>query len=210
MQSVRSPASISDSFERGQRALDVAVAILMLVVCCPVFVLIAALVKITSHGPVLFRAERVGRGGRPFRLVKFRTMYVNADTAGPGITRACDPRVTSLGRWLRKFKLDELPQLLNVLKGELSLVGPRPEDPRYVVRYTPEQLRVLSVRPGITSIASVRYRHEGSLLSGPDWEAKYVNVVMQDKLRLELEYLDRRTLGSDIGVMWQTLLVLFR
>ncbi len=210
MPSVPSRFCSSGNFERRQRALDLAVSIPLLVLCSPLFVLVAALVKVTSRGPVLYRAERVGQVGRTFRLLKFRSMRVGADLGGPGITRAGDPRVTPVGRLLRRLKLDELPQLVNVLRGELSLVGPRPEDPRYVDRYTPEQRQVLSVRPGITSMASVRYRNEESMLAGPDWEATYLSVLMPNKLNIELDYLKRRSLMSDLRVIWKTFLSLWK
>ena len=136
----------------------------------------------------------------------------------PGITGASDSRITRVGRWLRRLKLDELPQLINVLKGEMSLVlseaeglvGPRPEDPRYVALYTPEQRRVLAVPPGITSPASIRYRSEEQMLTGPDWESQYVNVILPDKLRIELEYLQHRTFFSDLRIILETVLALFR
>lgn len=137
-------------------------------------------------------------------------MVADAEQSGPGITAAGDSRVTRLGRLLRRFKLDELPQLLNVLKGEMSLVGPRPEDPRYVAHYTPEQRRVLSVRPGITGAASVRYRHEEVLLRGPDWETVYLTVIMPDKLKIDLAYIGHWSFGSDLKVLVQTGAALYR
>jgi lipopolysaccharide/colanic/teichoic acid biosynthesis glycosyltransferase len=153
---------------------------------------------------------RVGRHGVPFKLYKFRSMVVNADKIGAGITTAHDPRITPIGRFLRRTKLDELPQLINVLRGEMSLVGPRPEDPRYVALYTEEQRRVLRARPGMTSLASVRYRNEQALLSGDDWETRYIQQIMPDKLAIDLQYIERATLLSDLGVLWQTFLALFR
>jgi lipopolysaccharide/colanic/teichoic acid biosynthesis glycosyltransferase len=186
------------------RWVDVPVAAVALVVLAPFFLIIAVAIRLTSPGPVFYRAERVGQGGRPFRLFKFRSMVVNAAQLGPGITTAADRRVTPLGQWLRQTKLDELPQLLNVVLGDMNLIGPRPEDPRYVARYTPEQRAVLQARPGMTSPASVRYRAEEQLLTGADWETTYLTVILPDKLRLELEYLRRRTLWSDLGLLWQT------
>ena len=137
-------------------------------------------------------------------------MTEGADQAGPKITAQGDRRVTPVGRWLRILKLDELPQLINVLKGEMSIVGPRPEDPHYVSFYTPEQKRVLSVTPGITSAASICYRHEEQLLASQDWEETYINHVLPDKLRLELEYLETSSFISDLGIIWGTFLALFR
>ena len=193
-----------------QRTIDLVAAALGLVALSPLFLVIAVTIKLTSPGPVLHRAQRVGKDGAPFTLFKFRSMRAGAAGAGPGITRSGDDRITGVGRWLRRSKIDELPQLLNVFRGEMSLVGPRPEDPRYVALYSPEQRRVLSARPGITSAASVQYRHEEALLTGDDWEKQYVNEVMPAKLRIDLDYLNRRTTISDMGVLWQTVLALFR
>ena len=171
----------------------------------PLFCWIALWIKLTSPGPVFYRAMRVGQDGRSFRLYKFRSMIVGTDRQGPCITATGDPRITRVGRFLRRAKLDELPQLLNVLKGEMSLVGPRPEDPRYVALYTPEQRRVLAVRPGITSAASLAFRHEEQLLAGEDWETHYRARVLPDKLALDLAYLARRTLLSDFALILRTL-----
>lgn len=193
-----------------QRTIDLVAAILGLVALSPLFLVIAAMIKLSSPGPVFHRANRVGKDGVSFTLLKFRSMRADAAAAGPGITRSGDDRITGVGRWLRRSKVDELPQLLNVFRGEMSLVGPRPEDPRYVALYSPEQRRVLSARPGITSAASVQYRHEEALLTGDEWEKKYVSEVMPAKLRIDMDYLDRRTTISDLGVLWQTFLALFR
>lgn len=193
-----------------KRLFDVLVSAVALLLLSPVFLVVAIAIKISSPGPVFYRAVRVGQHGVPFKLYKFRSMVVNADKIGAGITTAHDPRITPIGRFLRRTKLDELPQLINVLRGEMSLVGPRPEDPRYVALYTEEQRRVLRVRPGMTSLASVRYRHEQALLSGADWETQYIQRIMPDKLAIDLEYLERATLLSDLGVLWQTFIALFR
>jgi lipopolysaccharide/colanic/teichoic acid biosynthesis glycosyltransferase len=176
----------------------------------PLFVLIALVIKLDSPGPLFFRGQRVGKDGRLFRIVKFRSMRADAARSGPGITAAGDVRTTRVGRVLRQTKLDELPQLVNIVRGEMSLVGPRPEDPRYVALYTPDQRRVLSVRPGVTSLASVRYRHEEQLLSQDDLETMYTSVVMPAKLGIELDYLDRQTFWRDLGVLALTLASLFR
>ena len=192
------------------RLIDLAASLVGLILLGPFLALVALLIKADSPGPVFYRARRVGKDGRPFRLYKFRTMVVDADVRGPGITTAGDSRITRVGRLLRRSKIDELPQLINVLEGEMSLVGPRPEDPRYVALYTPEQRRVLAVRPGITSPASLRYRHEERLLDGPDWRQVYVEQVMPHKLQIELDYLAHRTAWSDLGILLRTLLALFR
>jgi len=190
------------------RAFDLLISGAGLLILIPLFALIAAGIKLDSSGPVFYRALRVGRDGAPFRMFKFRTMVTGADRSGPGITVSGDARVTDFGRFLRSARLDELPQLLNVLRGEMALVGPRPEDPRYVALYSPEQRAVLRVRPGITSPASLRFRDEVTLLTGDDWERTYVERIMPDKLAVELDYLNRRTARSDLAILWQTLVAL--
>ncbi len=193
-----------------KRAFDIVCSAVGLTVLSPALLLIALAIRLNSPGPALYRAKRVGRGGRHFTLYKFRSMVANADKAGPGITAAGDARITSVGRVLRRTKLDEWPQLINVLRGDMSLVGPRPEDPRYVALYTPEQRAVLSVRPGITSLASVRYRHEEALLTGADWETRYTQEVMPTKLALDLEYVRNASLWLDLVILWRTFRALFR
>jgi lipopolysaccharide/colanic/teichoic acid biosynthesis glycosyltransferase len=187
-----------------RRLLDVAVSAVGLVALSPLLAIVALLVKVTSKGPAFHRGERVGLYGRPFRIVKFRSMVAGAAQTGPGITHAADARVTPFGGFLRRFKIDELPQLWNVLLGDMALVGPRPEDPRYMALYTEEQRQLLRVRPGLTSAASLRYADEEALLSGPDWETRYVSEILPEKLRLELEYSRRRSLASDIAVVAST------
>lgn len=193
-----------------KRLFDLFASGLGLLVLSPLFALIALLVRLSSPGPIFYRARRVGRGGREFTLYKFRSMVANADRQGPGITAAGDPRVTPIGHVLRRTKLDELPQLWNVLHGDMSLVGPRPEDPRYVALYTPEQRRVLDVRPGITSLASIEYRNEEAILRGPDWEQRYIREVMPAKLAIDLRYVQQATLLTDLLIILRTLLALFR
>jgi lipopolysaccharide/colanic/teichoic acid biosynthesis glycosyltransferase len=179
----------------------------------PVFLALAAAIRLGSGSPVLYAQERVGRGGKPFLLYKFRSMREGADRAGALVTGAGDPRVTPLGRLLRRTKLDELPQLWNVLRGDMSLVGPRPEVARYVVHYAPEQRRVLAVRPGLTDPATLRYRDEEALLAripAPEREAFYLREVMPRKLALNLEYLARSGFWSDLGVLLRTVRALGR
>jgi lipopolysaccharide/colanic/teichoic acid biosynthesis glycosyltransferase len=189
----------------GKRALDLAVSFAGLLLAAPVLLVIAVLVKSTSPGPVLYWQERVGLGGQLFRVVKFRTMCRDADRHGLAITAARDPRVTVAGSWLRRLKLDELPQLWNVLKGEMSLVGPRPEVPHYVQSYSPAHRRVLSVRPGITDLASIAYRREDELLvAHADVDRYYREVVLPDKLNLNLEYLDRMSFVYDLLLLIRT------
>lgn len=193
-----------------KRAFDCICAIVGLAILTPFFAVIALAIKLDSPGAIFFRGERVGLRGKPFRIFKFRTMVADAAQRGPGITAQGDARVTRVGRLLRNCKIDELPQLFNVVRGEMSLVGPRPEDPRYVARYTSEQRRVLQVRPGITSPATLRYRHEERWLQGEDWETVYVNELMPRKLAIELEYLDTRSWSTDLRIILQTLLAIFR
>jgi lipopolysaccharide/colanic/teichoic acid biosynthesis glycosyltransferase len=194
--------------EAGRRGVDILASALGLVLTSPVMAVIGLLVKVGSPGPVFHVSERVGAQGRVFRLYKFRTMSVGSDRVGPAITTAGDLRVTRTGHLLRRTKLDELPQLLNVLKGDMSLVGPRPEDPRYVRLYTPAQREVLKVRPGLTGAASLAYRDEAAVLAGPDWEQRYINEIMPRKLSIELDYLARRTLIRDLELAVRTLLLM--
>lgn len=190
-----------------QRAFDVAVSLIALLVLSPLLALIAIAVKLTSSGPVLYRGPRAGRDGVPFAILKFRTMRTG--TAGPAITRGHDSRVTAAGRVLRRWKLDELPQLINVVRGEMSLAGPRPEAPEYVALYSDDERRVLRVRPGITSPASLLYRDEESLLGGDDWHERYVGGIMREKLRVDLVWLERRTFVSDLGLLVRSVLAIF-
>ncbi len=191
----------------SKRILDIACAGLGLLLLLPLFGLVALAVVATSRGPVFFRQERVGRSGRSFTILKFRTMVPRAEALGRQITAAGDSRVTKVGKLLRASKLDEIPQLINVLRGEMSLVGPRPEVPRYVALYTEHQRRVLNVTPGITDWASITYRHESELLAqAPDPEAMYVQEIMPHKIALNLAYLaKRRGVASDVAVVLRTL-----
>lgn len=198
-----SPHIVDDTW---QRLFDIVAAGAGLLLFSPLLLVVALWVKLDSPGPVFYRALRVGRGGIPFRLFKFRSMVADADRRGPGITTSGDNRVTRSGRWLRRTKVDELPQLLNVLCGEMSLVGPRPEDPRYVAHYTPEQRQILAYRPGITSAASLAYRHEETLLTGPNWEKLYLQQVMPAKLAVDLEYMAQRSLYTDLQLILRTVL----
>ncbi|MBN1680620.1 MAG: sugar transferase [Anaerolineae bacterium] len=187
-----------------KRGFDVVISAVGLVLLSPLLLTIALFIRSGSPGPVLYRARRVGRFGHEFYLYKFRSMVVDADRKGPGITLANDQRITPVGRMLRPTRLDELPQLFNVLRGEMSLVGPRPEDPRYVALYTPEQREVLNVRPGITGLAALEYRHEAALLTGLDWETRYINEIMPAKLAIDLEYVQHATLWQDIRIICRT------
>lgn len=195
-----------------KRVFDLFWVILGLAVIWPLFVLVALLIKLGDRGPVSFRQQRIGYKGQPFHIRKFRTMVLNAEQLGTPLTVGQrDPRITPIGYWLRRFKLDELPQLLNVLAGEMSLVGPRPEVPRYVALYTPEQRLVLGLVPGITDPASIEYRHESAMLAAvPDPEQTYVKEIMPVKIRINLEYATTSTLSSDFAVIVKTLSCAFR
>jgi len=185
-----------------KRAFDVSCAAIGLVLSSP-FVLAAAIaIQLDSPGPALYKGERVGRDGRPFRMLKLRSMV--SDGVGPSVTVAADPRVTRVGRFLRRSKLDELPQLVNVLRGEMSLVGPRPEHADYVKLYTPEQKRVLSMRPGITGPAALAFVDEEAMLSGAHAETIYEREVMPRKLALDLEYVDHHSFGGDLRILGRT------
>jgi lipopolysaccharide/colanic/teichoic acid biosynthesis glycosyltransferase len=192
-----------------RRAFDVLAALLGLVVLLPLFLVVAVIILIDRKGPVFYSARRVGRHGRIFHLYKFRTMIPDADKMGAGITSADDFRVTPVGRVLRHYKLDEFPQLLNVIKGDMSLVGPRPEDPRYIRLYTQAQQSIFNVRPGLTSPASLLYKDEASLLQGPDWEDRYINEVMPAKLQIDLNYFRDNTFSNDICVITRTITKIF-
>lgn len=190
----------------AKRAFDLFWSILGLVVLSPLLLLVALLVKVEDGGPIFFRQVRIGRGGRPFRIWKFRTMVVDAEHRGRALTVGEDSRITRIGRHLRSTKLDEFPQLLNVVAGEMSLVGPRPEVPRYVERYSEAQRAILGLRPGITDLASIKYRHESELLGqAEDPEATYVNEVLPDKIRINLAYAAGAGVGSDFLVILATL-----
>lgn len=189
-----------------KRLFDLFFTIPGLIALSPLFVIIALWIKIDSSGPVFFRQERVGRKGIIFRIFKFRTMYINAEAKGRQITVGEDPRITISGRFLRKYKLDELPQLLNVLKGDMSLVGPRPEVPRYVALY-PEDVRtvVLSVPPGITDYASIEYKDENEILGkATDPDKAYIEEVMPVKLDYYQRYVADRTLMADFSLIIAT------
>lgn len=195
-----------------KRLFDCFASGLGLLVLSPVLLLIALAVKIDSPGAIFFRQERVGQYGKLFRIHKFRTMVSNAESRGPQITVGSDVRVTAVGGFLRKYKLDELAQLIDVFRGKMSLVGPRPEVPRYVACY-PEEMRqlVLSVKPGITDWASIQYKDENEVLArSSDPQQAYVNEVLPVKLRYYTEYVQGRTFCGDIHIIFATLMALVR
>ena len=188
-----------------KRIFDMVASGLGLLVLSPLFVVLAVWIKLDSRGPVFYRQTRVGRYNKDFRLFKFRSMRVGADKQGLITVGGHDPRITRSGYFIRKYKLDELPQLINVFIGDMSLVGPRPEVRKYVDLYTPEQMHVLDVLPGITDMASIRYRNENELLETvDDPDRYYVDVIMQDKLRINLEYVARHSFWFDIQLIFKT------
>ena len=192
-----------------KRALDLCGSLLGLIALTPVFALVAVLIKIDSSGPVFFRQERIGKNFRPFWIYKLRTMVRDAPRRGGTVTTTQDPRITRLGAILRDTKLDELPQLINVLKGDMSLVGPRPEVQEYVQMFKTQYTTVLSIRPGMTDLASLKYRHEAEILSwAANPEEEYVRHILPDKLRLAEEYVRRSCLGLDLALIFKTFLKL--
>lgn len=188
-----------------KRLFDIFASGLGLIALSPLFVVLAVWIKCDSRGPVFYRQTRVGKDNKDFRLFKFRSMRPDSDKLGLITVGGRDPRVTRSGYYIRKYKLDEFPQLINVFRGDMSLVGPRPEVRKYVDMYSPEQMRVLSVRPGITSLASIRYRNENEILAASaDPDKTYIEQVMPDKLAIDLEYVDRATLLNDIKLILST------
>ena len=190
-----------------KRLFDILASGIGIIILSPVLLIIALRIKSGSDGPVFFKQIRVGQDGKEFKILKFRTMVVDAEKMGRQITVGADNRITKVGGFLRKYKLDELPQLFNVFKGDMSLVGPRPEVPRYVDMYTEEQKKVLNVKPGITDLASIRYKDENELLGqaeNPD--EFYINTIMPDKLALNLEYINKSNVFYDIYIIIETII----
>jgi lipopolysaccharide/colanic/teichoic acid biosynthesis glycosyltransferase len=189
-----------------KRTFDVFFSALGLIFLLPLFFVISVLIKLDSKGSVLFRQARVGLREKEFKVFKFRTMVVDAEKKGIQLTSGVDSRVTKIGKFLRKSKIDELPQLINVLIGDMSLVGPRPVVPRFVKEYSKEQKRVLDVLPGITDPASIAYINEGELLSGvEDPEDYYIKEIMPKKIELSIEYIEKMTVFSDVRLILKTL-----
>ena len=194
-----------------KRLFDIVASGLGLIILSPVLVIVAIWIKLDSRGPVFYRQVRVGRYNKDFRIFKFRSMRVGSDKGSLVTIGGHDPRVTRSGYFIRKFKIDELPQLINVFIGDMSLVGPRPEVRHYVDYWLPEQMRVLDVRPGITDPASIRFRNENELLElADDPEQYYIDVIMQEKIRLYLEYVENSSFGYDIKLIFQTFWVIIK
>ncbi len=189
----------------AKRVFDIVASFLGLTVLFVPFLIVAIIIKCTSKGPVFFRQERVGKGGKTFRIFKFRTMVVDAEKKGLQITVGKDSRVTGIGKFLRKTKMDELPQLINVLIGQMSFVGPRPEVPHYVEMYSDYQRNILRVKPGITELASIVYRDENEVLAGSDDpEQTYINEIMPKKIELNMEYIQKMSFWYDIKLIFKT------
>ena len=191
-------------FDRG-------VALLALIVLLPLLVVTALLVRLSSPGPLIFRQVRVGQHGRHFEIYKFRTMYLAGDTGSGQVSPTGDPRVTRVGRWLRAWYIDELPQFLNVLKGDMGLVGPRPETPDFVALYTPAERRVLAVRPGLAGPSTLGLMDEAERLAGRDDPLEhYRTVLIHERVRLDLGYLDRRSFGYDLRLLLRQVVAIAR
>ena len=194
-----------------KRTFDILVSLIVLLIFLPFGIIISILIVIESRGGAFYHQQRVGRNGKPFALYKFRTMRKGADKTGRLTVGMRDQRITKIGYFLRKTKLDEFPQFLNVLKGQMSVVGPRPEVQEYVDHYTKDQREVLSVRPGITDYASLEYFHESKLLGDSnDPQKTYIEEIMPAKIKLNQKYLERPTVGHDIQIMWKTFVKIIR
>ena len=192
-----------------KRAFDIIASGLGLIVLSPLFIVLAIWIKLDSKGPVFYRQVRVGYKNKDFRIFKFRSMRVGADKGSLVTIGGHDPRVTRSGYFIRKFKFDELPQLINVFLGDMSLVGPRPEVRHYVDYWTPEQMHVLDVRPGITDPASIKFRNENELMEqAEDPDKYYIEVIMQEKIKLYLEYVEKHSFLYDIGLIFKTFFVI--
>jgi lipopolysaccharide/colanic/teichoic acid biosynthesis glycosyltransferase len=195
----------------AKRTFDTAIAAAALVVLSPVIGAIAIAIKTGSSGPLLYRGKRVGLDGRVFDMLKFRTMVVNADQIGGSSTPEDDPRVTPIGKKLRRYKLDELPQLWNVVKGDMSFVGPRPQVKWAVDLYTPEERAILGVRPGITDEASLKFSNEAEILKGSkDPDKDYIEKIHPEKMRLSLEYVRNRSFSGDLSIIARTAGAIFK
>jgi|SRR5581483_2279650 len=194
-----------------KRLFDIIVAVVGLIIISPLLAMLAIWIKVDSRGPVFYRGYRAGRFGKPFRIFKLRTMVPDAEKLGGAETPTDDPRITRAGAFLRQYKLDELPQLINVVVGDMSLVGPRPEVMEEVVRYTDREKEVLQIRPGITDWASLRFHHEGEILRGSsDPHRAYHEKIRPEKIRLQLHYVRNNSLLSDFKIIFQTVRVIFR
>lgn len=191
---------------RGKRIFDILFSAFLLVILLPLFILIAIIIKINSKGmgPVFYKAKRIGLCGKEFEMLKFRSMIEGADLKGPTITVSGDVRITKIGNFLRRSKLDELPSFINVLKGDMSVVGPRPESPDWVAKYSDEERKILFIKPGITGPAQIEYKNEEKLLSGRNWHSQYLHI-MRDKLSIDLQYYTSNSLLQDLTIILRTI-----
>lgn len=193
-----------------KRAFDIVASFCGIIIISIILIIVSIAIKLDSKGPILFLQKRVGKNGEPFYIYKFRTMITDAEKFGKQITVGRDSRITKIGTFLRAYKIDELPQLFNVFKGDMSLVGPRPEVPRYVELYSEEERHVLDVRPGITDLASLRYKDENDILGKVENpEEYYINIIMKDKLKLNLEYVKKNNIIFDISLIIKTIIGCF-
>jgi lipopolysaccharide/colanic/teichoic acid biosynthesis glycosyltransferase len=188
----------------AKRIFDLVASFVLLLLTLPIWLLIGVVILATERGPVFYLGERTGLNGRPFRIIKFRTMTVDAERQGGGTTALNDPRIYPFGRLLRHYKLDELPQLFNVLRGEMSMVGPRPELPRYTAQYTPEEMTILSVRPGITDPSSIRFSSLDEIVGAEDADRIFEETVLPEKNRLRLSYARSHSFAGDIKILFMT------
>lgn len=195
-----------------KRLFDIIFSFIGLVLIVPILIIVAILLKLSSPGPIFFSGTRIGKKGKPFKMYKLRTMVVGAEEMGGPSTASDDPRLTSIGKFLKKIQLDELPQFINVFKGEMSLVGPRPEVPLYVNLMTEEEKKIiLSVRPGMTDLASLWNFHEGEILKGsPDPEKTYIEKIRPKKIELQIEYVKNRSLWLDLKIILKTIIRIFQ
>jgi lipopolysaccharide/colanic/teichoic acid biosynthesis glycosyltransferase len=190
-----------------KRIFDLTFSLLGLIICSPIFIMVPIFIKLDSKGPVFFRQERVGKNFKPFKIYKFRTMRHEPEEKGPMITVSGDRRVTEVGRFLRQYKVDELPQLFNVLKGEMSFVGPRPEVKEYVQLFKKDYKKLLRIRPGITDPASIKYADEERVLSSSEnWEEEYKKRILPEKIDLSLQYVEQHNIMTDLKIILKTLL----
>ncbi len=194
-----------------KRVFDITASLLGLIVLSPYFLIVSILVKLGSPGPIFYGGKRVGKGGKVFTMYKFRTMVTDAEKRGPSVTYDGDPRITRVGHLLRQARLDEFPQLWNVLKGDMSMVGPRPESLYYYERYTAEQKKIFQVKPGMTGVTQIRFRHEEDMLTNPETlDRDYLEKVLPPKVVLDMEYIENQSFWLDLKLIFETLWALFK
>lgn len=194
-----------------KRAFDFTAALIGLIILSPYFLVVSILIKLDSRGPIFYGGKRIGQGGRVFTMYKFRTMVTDAEKRGPSVTYDGDPRITRMGHILRNARLDEFPQLWNVLKGDMSVVGPRPESVYYFERYTPKQKEIFQVKPGMTGVTQIHFRHEEDLLTDPvNLDRDYLEKVLPPKVALDLDYIHSQSFWMDLSLIFETLWVLVR